>query len=88
MTITLKPEDQELIRKRLVDGVFQTAEEIVHRALETLDAQEAWVRENRDAITAKIDRAHAEFERGEGIPGDEARKRLQLMKETGSERRS
>jgi hypothetical protein len=36
---------------------------------------------------AKIDRAHAEFERGEGIPGDEARKRLQLMKETRSDRR-
>jgi Arc/MetJ-type ribon-helix-helix transcriptional regulator len=88
MTITLKPEDQELIRKRLVDGAFQSAEEIIHRALETLDAQEAWVRGNRDAISEKIDRAHAEFERGEGIPGDEAKKRLQLMKETRRHRRS
>ena len=71
MTIILKPEDEELVRRQLQDGAFQSAEEIVHRALETLNAQEAWLRENRDAITAKIDRAHAEFERGEGIPGDE-----------------
>ena len=85
--MTLKPEGKELIRGQLKDGAFQSAEEIVHRALETLVTQEAWLRENRDAIAAKIDRAHAEFERGEGIPGDEARKRLQLLKETRSDRR-
>ena len=68
MTITLKPEDEELIRRQLLDGAFQNAEEIVHGALESLDAQDSWLRENRDAIAAKIDRAHAELERGEG-PG-------------------
>ena len=81
LTITLKPEDEDVIKKRLLDGAFRSAEEIVHRALETLDAQEAWLRQNRDAIAAKLDRAEAEFERGEGIPGEEAKKRLQLMKE-------
>ena len=85
--MTLKPEDEELIGRQLRDGAFQSAEEIVHRAVETLVTQEAWLRENRDAIAAKIDRAHAEFERGKGIAGDVARKRLQVMKENRSDRR-
>jgi hypothetical protein len=85
ITITLKAEDEELIRQRLVCGPFQSAEEIVHHALETLAAQEAWLQENSDTISAKIDRAWAEFERGEGIPGDEARRRLQAMKKTRSD---
>jgi len=82
MKITLKPEDEELIQKRLREGSFESAEEIVHRALETLACQEAWLGKHRDVITAKLERAQAEFDRGEGIPGDEALQRLQSMKKT------
>ena len=33
MTITLTPEDEQLVRQRLQSGSFQTAEEVVHHAL-------------------------------------------------------
>ncbi|MBV8709600.1 MAG: hypothetical protein JO150_12845 [Acidobacteriaceae bacterium] len=33
MTITLSPEDEQLVRERLDSGSFQTPEEVVHHAL-------------------------------------------------------
>ena len=67
MTINLKPEDEQLIEKRLQTGVFASAEEVVHHALESLDAEEEWLQENRAVISEKIERGFAQFERGEGL---------------------
>jgi len=80
MIIELRPEDEELIRKRLASGAFASAQEIIHWALETLDADEASLLENRDSINAKIARGLAELDRGEGISGEESRARLQEKK--------
>ena len=52
MKIELKPEDEELIQKRLQSGVFQTIDEIIHDALNSQDAEEDWLQENREAINA------------------------------------
>ena len=43
MTITLKPEVEALIQKRLESGVFQNAEDVLLQALESQDAEEAWL---------------------------------------------
>lgn len=80
MIIELRPEDEELIQRRLDSGAFRSVEEIIHRALETLDADETWLQESRDIITAKIERGLAELDRGEGISGEESRARLQEKK--------
>jgi Arc/MetJ-type ribon-helix-helix transcriptional regulator len=45
MTIDLEPEDEKLIRKRLQTGVFGSPREVIHRALESLDAKESWLQE-------------------------------------------
>jgi hypothetical protein len=37
---------------------------------------EAWLQENKEAISAKINRALAQFDRGEGISADELRSRF------------
>ncbi|MBZ5608485.1 MAG: hypothetical protein LAP38_09520 [Acidobacteriia bacterium] len=70
MNINLTPEDKKLIEKRLQSGTFAGAEEVIHRALESLEAEEDWLQENRAAISSNIERGLAQPERGEGrIPG-------------------
>lgn len=80
MTINLKPEDEQLIQKRLQSGGFADVQEVVHRALEAQDAEEAWLELHRKEVAEKIERAVAEFDRGGGIPASEVRQRLQELK--------
>jgi antitoxin ParD1/3/4 len=80
MTINLKPEDEQLVQKRLKSGVFASAEDVIHRALESLDAEEDWLQENRAAINDKIERGLAQLERGEGLTREESQLLLEAKK--------
>ena len=80
MTIHLTPEDEQLIQKRLESGVFSSAEEVIHHALESLDADEGWLQQNRAAINEKIERGFAQFERGEGLTSEESLAQLETKK--------
>lgn len=80
MKIELKPEDEQLIQKRLQSGVFHTIDEVIHDALTSQDAEEDWLQENREAINAKIARGLTQLDSGEGISGDLAGARLQERK--------
>ena len=55
-------------------------EEALKRLLQTQEEQDRWLFESRAAIHAKIGRGLEQLDRGEGIPGDEARARLQKRK--------
>ena len=50
------------------------------RLLQTQEEQDRWLLENREAINAKIGRGLEQLDRGERIPGDQARARLQERK--------
>ena len=80
MTINLEPEDEKLIQKRLQTGVFGSPREVIHRALESLDAEESWLQENRGAINGKIARGVAQFERGEGLTPEESLVQLEAKR--------
>ncbi len=80
MKIDLKPEDQQLIQKRLQSGAFHTIDEVIHDALISQDAEEDWLQENRPTVGEKISRGLAQLDAGEGVPGDVARARLQKRK--------
>ena len=80
MTINLTPEDENLVQKRLRTGVFSSAEEVIHRALEAQEAEEDWLQQNRASVNEKIERGLAQFERGEGLTGETARERLEAKK--------
>jgi antitoxin ParD1/3/4 len=80
MTINLEPEDEKLVQKRLQTGVFGSPREVIHRALESLDAEESWLQENRGAINEKIERGLAQFERGEGLTAEESLTQLEAKK--------
>jgi antitoxin ParD1/3/4 len=80
MKIEIKPEDEQLIQKRLQSGAFHSIDEVIHDALTSQDAEEEWLQENKEAINAKISRGLAQLDSGEGVSGDVARARLQERK--------
>jgi hypothetical protein len=57
-----------------------SAEEALRHLLQTQEEQDRWLLENREAIEAKIRRGIEQLDRGEGIPEDEVRKRLEARK--------
>ncbi len=57
-----------------------SVEEVLSYLLHNQEEQDRWLLENREAINTKIKRGIEQLERGEGIPGGEARQRLALRK--------
>jgi hypothetical protein len=57
-----------------------SVEEALKRLLQTQEEQDRWLFESRETIDAKIGRGLAQLDRGEGMPGDEARAQLQERK--------
>lgn len=82
MTIDLKPELEALIQKRLESGVFQNVEDVLLQALESQDAEEAWLELHKREIGEKIDRAIAQIDRGEGMTPEQSRVWLEEKKAT------
>ncbi len=81
MTIEInRPEIEALIQQRLHSGAFESVEDVLFDALEMQSEREAWLVENKDALNAKIERGLAQLDRGEGIPGDRLRGRLEADK--------
>lgn len=76
MTITLRPEHEQLIAKVLRSGTYHSPDEVIERALELLHEHECWLAENR----AKIEEGYAAAQRGELIDGDQVRARLEEHK--------
>ena len=67
MTITLRADQEQLLRDLMRTGVYENAEEAIASALEMLLWQNQWLAENSGAVDAKIREGIAELDRGEGI---------------------
>jgi Arc/MetJ-type ribon-helix-helix transcriptional regulator len=80
MTIQLKPELEQLIQKDIEGGGYQSVEQFVERAVEMLHEEEALLAGDRQLVHEKIERAFAQFERGEGLSPEESRARLREQK--------
>jgi antitoxin ParD1/3/4 len=81
MTIQItRPEIEALIQQRLHSGAFESVEDVLFDALEIQGERETWLQENKEAINAKIEHGLAQLDGGEGIPGDQLRKRLEADK--------
>lgn len=70
MNITLNSEQERLITEQLAHGKYQSADEVMTKALQLLARQQQeytdWVAD----VRIKTDEAAAELARGEGIPLD------------------
>jgi antitoxin ParD1/3/4 len=73
MPITLRPEHEELIARAMRTGAYRDPDDVIGRALEMLHSEEQWVDEHKKEIAEKIERAFAQFERGEFFSPAESR---------------
>ena len=81
MQLTVPPDLESLIHKRLSSGAYANAEEVLRRALEAQDAEESCTDEERQALSAHIEEGFLQAERGELIGASEARSQIEAMKE-------
>ncbi len=80
MPITLNPEQEKLVSQAIQTGAYLDSDEVLNYALETLRAKDDWLQENKAALNAKIERGIAQLDRGEGIPEEALRQRLEKRK--------
>lgn len=80
MTIELKPKLEALIQKRLESGAFESVEDVLLQALESQDAEEAWLELHKREVGEKIERAIAQADRGEGMTPEQSRTWLEGQK--------
>jgi Arc/MetJ-type ribon-helix-helix transcriptional regulator len=81
MQLNVPPDLETLIRKRLSSGAYESAEDVLRRALEAQDAEESWTDEERHALSAHIEEGYLQAERGELTDGAQARSEIEAMKD-------
>lgn len=81
MQLNVPPDLETLLNKRLSSGAYSSVEEVLSRALEAQDAEESWTEDERQALSSHIEEGYLQAERGELIPGAQARREIHAMKE-------
>ncbi len=80
MTITLRPEHEQLIAEAMRTGAYQNPDDVIGRALEMLHSEEEWLQDQKDSIDAKIECAFGQFERGEFLSAEQSRSDMEKRK--------
>jgi putative addiction module CopG family antidote len=80
MTITLRPENEKLIAQAMQTGAYQSPYEVIERALRMLHSEEEWLGGHKSEITEKIERAFAQFDRGEFLSAEESQADMEQRK--------
>jgi Arc/MetJ-type ribon-helix-helix transcriptional regulator len=57
MQLNVPPDLETLINRRLASGAYESAEDVLRRALEAQDAEENWTDEERQALSAHLEKA-------------------------------
>jgi Arc/MetJ-type ribon-helix-helix transcriptional regulator len=81
MQLNIPPDIELLINKRLSSGGYTDAEDVLRRALVSLDAEESWTEEERRALCAHLEEGYLQARSGHLIEGDQARQEIQVMKD-------
>lgn len=80
MNVSLTPELEDLIAQKVQSGRYTSASEVIREALRLLEEQDRLRQERLAAVRREIDEGLAQLDRGEAIPGDQARARLRRNK--------
>jgi len=73
MTITIRPEHEQLIAQAIQTGAYENPDAVIAQALEIMRVENEWLAENHPAINEKIERAFGQFERGEFFSPEQSR---------------
>jgi antitoxin ParD1/3/4 len=76
VNISLTPELEQMVDDRVKSGRYASASEVIREGLRLLEEQEQLKQQRLADVRRKIDRGIEQLDRGEGIPGAEARARL------------
>jgi antitoxin ParD1/3/4 len=76
MNISLTPELEQLVDDKVKSGRYASASEVIREGLRLLEEREQFKQQRLSEVRRKIDRGLEQMDRGEGIPGPEARARL------------
>lgn len=72
MNVSLSPELERQVVKRVESGLYTSASEVIREALRLFLQFERLRAQELDLIHGRIAEGLAQLDRGEGIPGDEA----------------
>lgn len=76
MNVSLTPELEKLVARKVESGLYQSASEVVREGLRLLDDQDRLREVHLDEVRKKVQAGLDQLDRGEGIPGDEAYARM------------
>jgi len=80
MNISLTPELERLVTEKVETGRYASASEVIREGLRLLEEQDQLKQRRLAGVRQKIDRGLEQLDRGQGVPGDEARARLRRTK--------
>ena len=70
MNVSLTPELEELVARKVESGRYQSASEVIREGLRLLDDQDRLKELQLDEVRKKIQTGLAQLDRGEGIQGE------------------
>jgi len=76
MNISLTPELEHLVAEKVKTGRYASASEVIREGLRLLEEQEQLKLQRLASVRQKIDRGLEQLDKGQGIPGSEARRRI------------
>ncbi len=62
MAVTLSPQLEELVRRKVESGLYQSAGEVLEEALRLLDERDHWA-----TLQAELNQGFDQLDRGEGV---------------------
>ena len=71
MNVALPPELEQLVTARVRSGRYSSVSEVIREALLLLEEREQLYERRRQELRHKIAEGLAQFDRGEGIPGEQ-----------------
>jgi len=80
MNISLTPELERLVSEKVQTGRYASASEVIREGLRLLEEQDQLKQRRLAEVRQKIDRGLEQLDRGQGVPGEEARTRLRRAK--------
>jgi antitoxin ParD1/3/4 len=80
MNISLTPELERMVDDKVKTGRYASASEVIREGLRLLEEQEQLKLQRLTAVRQKIDRGLEQLDKGQGIPGSDARARLRKSK--------
>jgi Arc/MetJ-type ribon-helix-helix transcriptional regulator len=81
MEVTLTPELEQRLERRLSGGRWHTPSEVLETALDILDDMDEWIVMSREELDAKLEESLASAQRGETVSAEDAKAHLAKLRE-------